>query len=305
MLTNVQIEEFDRLDPGSVNAVMDLIEHTTRVDGVSPISEHVWLHVKQGGDAHDHHFLMRADNSLVGYAHLDDTDPVSGPSVELTIHPDHRNRGFGLELARTIQRSTDKTPLRLWAHSHSDAAARLANALGMSEVRVLWQMRRSLRSELPTSADIPGVTIRPFRPGVDNSAVLAVNARAFVDLPDQGSWSDRDLEQRCAESWFDPAGFLLAWNGTDLAGFHWTKVHGAHGHGHEAIGEVYVLAVDPEFAGHGLGRLLTLRGLEHLREEGLSQVMLYVDAANSRARSLYESLGFAHWDTDVLYQSMS
>lgn len=301
----VQIAEHDRLNSSSVNAVMDLIETVTAADGVSPISEHVWLHVKQGGDEHDHHYLMTIDHTLVGYAHLDDTDPVAGPSAELTIHPHFRRRGLGLTLARTIVESADASHVRLWAHSHSEGAAQLARALGMNEQRVLWQMRRSLRSELPTVADVPGIEIRAFRPDRDNDAVLAVNARAFVDLPDQGSWSAEDLAQRCAESWFDPPGFLLAWQGESLVGFHWTKVHGAHGHGHEAIGEVYVLAVDPAFTGHGLGRLLTVRGLEHLRAQGLSQVMLYVDAANERALRLYESLGFAHWDTDVLYQSNS
>lgn len=299
----VQIAELDRLDVQSVHNVMSLIETVTASDGVSPISEHVWLHVKQGGDAHDHHYLMTADNILIGYAHLDDTDPVAGPSAELTIHPEFRRQGFGRSLARAILDSTDAGTVRLWAHSHSEGAAQLAHALGMSEQRVLWQMRRSLRSELPIVADLPGIDIRPFRPGIDDDAFLAVNARAFVDLPDQGSWTHADLTQRCAESWFDPSGFLLAWHGTSLVGFHWTKVHGAHGHGHEAIGEVYVLAVDPGFTGHGLGRLLTVRGLEYLRAEGLTQVMLYVDAANDRARRLYESLGFAHWDTDVLYQS--
>jgi mycothiol synthase len=30
--------------------------------------------------------------------------------------------------------------------------------------------------------------------------------------------------------------------------------------------------------------------------------MLYVEADNAAAIALYESLGFARWDTDVMYQ---
>jgi mycothiol synthase len=46
---------------------------------------------------------------------------------------------------------------------------------------------------------------------------------------------------------------------------------------------------------------LTLTGLQHLRARGLTQVMLYVDADNLPARSVYERLGFTIWDEDVMF----
>ena len=58
------------------------------------------------------------------------------------------------------------------------------------------------------------------------------------------------------------------------------------------MGEIFVIAVDPDFGGQGLGRELTLAGLHHLYGQGLSVGMLYVDATNAAALALYEKLGF-------------
>lgn len=300
-----------QLDSTHVNHITQLLNNATDFDGVRPLSEHAWLHLRSGESGL--HVLGMFGDQISGYAHVDITDLVEGTSAELVVSPDSRNRGMGHALVEQALKLSPDGRLRLWAHGITSGAQSLAESLGFVLSRSLWQMRRSLFAPLPP-AQIPArVAIRAFDPATDIAGVLAVNARAFADLPDQGGWSESDIAMRINESWFNSDGFFVAVDTRSEAiiGFHWTKVHGSgehgsgehgSGHSHEAIGEVYVLAVDPQHRVPGLGRALSALGLTYLRSLGLRQAMLYVDGSNERAISLYESLKFVHWDTDVMYR---
>ena len=107
-----------------------------------------------------------------------------------------------------------------------------------------------------------------------------------------------NLAERMAQPWFDPEGLLVATDGDRLLGFHWTKQHSPE------LGEVYVVAIAPEAQGRGLGGVLTLAGLHHLADRGVSEVLLYVESDNRPAIAVYRRLGFGHEarDTHVMYR---
>jgi mycothiol synthase len=303
--TDVRVDHRARLSADETAAVRSVIDAALEADGVSPLSEHVMLHLRYGGDEPVRNLLAWSGNALVGYAHLDVTDEVAGASAELVVHPQHRRHGIGRRLVDELVSESPDGRMRLWAHGQQPGAVALAERVEFVRTRALWQMRRSLLAPLPP-ADLPaGVTLRAFEVGRDEEEWTALNNRAFVGHPEQSDWSVEEVRTREREPWFDPAGFFLAEKDGRLVGFHWTKVHGgnddADGHGHEPIGEVYVVGVDPSMQGTGLGRALTVAGLRHLRARGLPQAMLYVDESNTGAIHLYESLGFVQWDTDVSY----
>ncbi|MFM8896322.1 MAG: mycothiol synthase [Actinomycetales bacterium] len=312
----VRIQWARHLSGAQITEVADLVHRVALADGVHPLSEHAWLHLRHGGDEHAQHLLaLDSAGRIVGYGHLDATDEVAGPSTEVVVDPDHRRQGVGTRLITEMIDAIDGRSLRMWAHGEQAAAGQWARALGFERTRVLWQMRRSLHAPLP-GVNLPdGIRLRPFQPGIDDQAWVDLNHRAFAGHPEQGGWTLADLHHRMAEPWFSAQGFLLAVThesavtgrsavtGERMVGFHWTKVHGIASHAHEAIGEVYVVGVDPDWQGRGLGRAVTLAGLHHLRSLGLSAAMLYVEASNAPAIDLYSSLGFVQWDVDVLYRS--
>ncbi|MFF9029711.1 mycothiol synthase [Streptomyces iakyrus] len=292
------IETVAALSAEQTEAVLGLLDEAARTDGQQAVSEQGRLQLRGGEREGVSHLLLTAGGELVGYAQLEDTDPVEPPAAELVVHPGHRGHGHGRALGSALLAASGKR-LRVWAHGGHSAARHLAQVLGLTLFRELRQMRRPLTDfDAPEPVLPEGVTVRTFEPGRDDAAWLAVNAAAFAHHPEQGSLTQRDLDDRKAEPWFDPAGFFLAFRGDELVGFHWTKVHAEEG-----LGEVYVLGVGPGAQGGGLGKSLTTIGLRHLAGQGLPTAMLYVDADNKAAVSVYERLGFATHEVDLMYRT--
>ncbi|WP_159944216.1 MULTISPECIES: mycothiol synthase [unclassified Nocardiopsis] len=311
----------DDLAPALADQVLSLAEAARAADGVAPLSEHTLLRVRHGAPAGSSRFhLVIEGERVVGFAFVERVagEPDSG---EVVVDPAHRGHGYGTALLESVHRDAGPRGVRVWAHGRTPQAVAVARADGWTAVRELHKMRMPLRD---IAADEPGgpwkapelpeprlrpdvadrVRLRTFVVGQDEQAWLEANARAFADHPEQGQLTLDDLLQREVEDWFDPHGFFLATaKDGQVAAFHWTKTH-ADGAGlteGEPVGEVYVVGVDPDWQGTGLGRALTLAGLRHLRDAGLPWVHLYVDGGNEAAVRLYESLGFGMWDTDVMY----
>lgn len=277
--------------------IRDLISDATSADGVAPVGDQV---LRELGQQRTRHLVALQDGALRGYLNLAPAGDGAPPMAELVVHPDARRRGIGSAMIRTAL-SVGGPDTRIWAHGDLEPARATAAALGLSAVRELLQMRRSL-ADLPTAPPVDGVRFATYAGPQDDAEVLRVNNAAFSWHPEQGGWTEADIAERRDEQWFDPDGFFLAFDEESgrLLGFHWTKVHSA------TLGEVYVVGVDTAAQGRGLGGALTLIGLHHLADRLLSSghdadVMLYVEADNTAAVKTYRRLGFEVVNTDVAY----
>lgn len=297
---------FYLLDAEQEDQIRDLLARAAAVDGTEPVSEQA-VHRLTGRSA-TAHLLWTVDDSIVGYAGVEPAHEGHPAMVEAAVDPDHRRRGIGRVLVSTaLERGGPGA--RVWAHGDLPAARAVAARLGLRPARELLQLRRRLdEPELPEVAVPDGVTLRTYAGPGDDGELLRVNAAAFDWHPEQGAWTQREIDERVAEPWFDPAGlFVVADTATgEMLGFHWTKVHAetaaADGDTAEpAIGEVYVVAIAPTAQGRGLGRLLTVAGLRYLRDRGLGSVLLYTEADNESALHTYHRLAFERYHVDVAY----
>lgn len=284
-----------QLSPDELGSVFALVGTASRADGFSGLNEAALLHLRHPRPEVSH-LLAHAAGEIVGYAQLEETvvDQTLSSVGQLVVLPERRRVGIGSALlAELISRSSGS--FHIWAMGHSPAAQALAARLRLVVSRELLVMTCPLDEPLPTTAVPPGVTVRTFVVGQDEEAWLRLNARAFASHPEQGQLTRIDLDERLAQRWFDAEGFFLATHQGQLVGFHWTKQHPAE------LGEVYVLGVDPEAGGRGLGKALLSRGLSHLRDRGNSRVQLYVEADHAQAVGLYSGYGFTVSSRDVMY----
>jgi mycothiol synthase len=275
-----------QLTADDVRAVGELADRLETEFGAPPLNDQALTRL---GDQHDAllHLLDHDGDSLLGYAQvLLDGDAAD---AEVAVRSDGVNR-----LVSCVERLADHRGVRIWAHGRHSPVGPALDARGYDRHRVLWQLRRPLTG-LPFAPLPQGVRIRPFVPGRDEQAWLAVNAAAFAHHAEQGGWTLPDLLAREAAAWFDPAGFLLAWRRDELLGYHWTKVHA------DGLGEVYVLGIAPAAQGMRLGSALLDAGLAYLAQRGCTAVLLYVDDDNDGAMRLYARSGFERYDRDTQY----
>jgi mycothiol synthase len=249
-------------------------------DGAAPLDEATWLALR-------HH-----PKSVRSWVRDDGFALLIGTDLSLVVDPDVRGRGLGRSLLQAAL--PEDGEVRAWSHGDHPAAAALARSHGFERVRELWVMRRDMGTPLPA---YDRDRVRSYRPS-DADELIRVNAAAFAHHPEQGAMDAANLAERMAESWFDPAGLLVAMDGDRMLGFHWTKQHSPD------LGEVYVVGIDPAAQGRGLGKLLTLAGLHHLADRGVGEVLLYVESDNAPAVAVYSGLGFRHAeaDTHVMYR---
>ena len=292
-----RIETRRELDDKEFYAIGRLIDDAAEHDGFRSLSDQMWLDLVNRDQVAFAAVLAIDELDRIGaYAQLAEGNLSTG--VELVASPEVRNETAVLAplmLHAAFDRiaAVGGGTVYWWAHRPDDTADVIAAEVGLTLGRRLLQLRRALPMDATTD-----VETRAFVLGRDEVEWLRVNNAAFHDHPEQGGWTIDTLRQREVEPWFDPEGFRLHERDGTLAAFCWTKVHDDAA---PPMGEIYVIAVDPSFQGLGLGKAMTLAGLDHLASKGLTVGMLHVDGANTAALSLYERLGFTSHHADHAY----
>ncbi|MDR1188415.1 MAG: mycothiol synthase [Bifidobacteriaceae bacterium] len=273
---------------------LDLAREVREYDGVEAISEAPLLALADGDPAVTH-ILAWKNNQLAGYCQRD----ASGASAELAVAPGARRLGLAKAIVRTL--AVDTPEVRLWAHGDLGAARMVADSVGLTAVRELWEMtsdRRGHESATVAREDdrAASCAIRPFDPRTDRATWIDLNAAAFAGHPEQGKLTVGDLDRRMGEDWFDAGGLLFAAPGPQAPpfGYVWTKIV-------DGVGEIYAIGVHPQAQGRRLGTKLLDVGLSHMERQGVTEARLFVEADNAPAIAAYRRQGFEVTRRDIQY----
>jgi mycothiol synthase len=279
-----------------LHAALDLLDRREEQSGVPLVDEAERERLARAveaeavGDGGWRVALAWRDSDLVGYIGLVVDDRAGRATGDVADPGGTAGLAVLLEAASRLAEQHGARHLQVWTRQAGEREVDLARSAGFEVARGLAVLGRSLQAELPTPPT-SAATVRTYRPGEDEEAVVEVLAAAYAGTAEQG-WDLERFGERRRLPWFRPEDLLVAElddseDGPALAGLHWLKRRD------ERTGEVYNLAVHPDAQGHRVGPLLLHAGLEHLRAQGCDEVILWVDLANERAVSLYRGQGFA------------
>lgn len=133
---------------------------------------------------------------------------------------------------------------------------------------------------------VVGLALRAWAP-VFQSIEEALEPEVFrAHYPDWRVTQREAVEAACADA---DAAVWVAVRDTAIAGFAALKLHEA-----DRMGEIYMIAVDPDYQRQGIARALTAHAMACFREAGMTTAMVETggDPGHEPARRTYEAAGF-------------
>ncbi len=252
-------------------------------------------------------FIAKAAAGVVGYMDVTPELNLGRVVLDCLVHPQHRRKGLATALFHHGMHRARESGARV-AHVNiaedNVAAKNLLTRLSFRRVRRFLELKLSLPEAHYPDAEHTTLLCRHFQQG-DEGRLTQLQNRSF-----SGTWgynlnTVEEIEYLINMSDCCPESIILAGDGDRILGYCWTTItpeeKAAPG---TRRGRIYMLGVDPDFQGRGIGRHVLAAGLSYLKSRGVETAELTVDSQNRAARALYELVGFRVSSTTLWYEKV-
>lgn len=284
-----------------LEAVARLIYDVCEADGDTTVAvipqelQHQWQ--TPGFKLERDAFLVEnSDGRIVGYEEFFNEHEHVKLLTDGYVHPRFRGRGIGTVLLRAVEKRAREeidlaeSGVRVSLQSTTDlrdvAGRKLHQHEGYQPVRFHWRMEIVLDGP-PAAPSFPdGIELRPFVKGAHDVAVWQAQNESFRD-----HWGSHEVSfeewqrSRFEDPEFDPALWVIAWEGDEVAGISLNRYR-------MGIGWIRTVGVRRPWRKRGLGEALLLHSFGEFYRRGTKTIGLGVDAQNpSGATRLYQKVG--------------
>ena len=229
--------------------------------------------------------VLEVDGRVVGYGDIVIQDDELAVDVAA---PGHWDAVF--DWAEREARAAGAARVRAYFPAGHELA-NVVQARGYGLWRSSYAMEIQLGDDAPAGAALPaGLTLRTYRERIDEETVRVGVNEAFAADPFFHALSEAGFREYYLRArGYHPSLWLLAWDGTELAG---VSLAYAERVGEPGLGWIGTLGVREPWRRRGLGQALLRQSFRALHERGLRRVGLGVDAENATgALDLYTRAG--------------
>ena len=248
-------------------------------------------------------FLVETAGHIVGYMEVAPELVTGRVILNCFIHPDHRRRGLATKLfacAALRARELGVKVAQVNIAQDNVIAESMLSKLGFRFVRRFLQLRLNIAEVSGQGTNQSAWQCRNLQRGEEDKLIQIQN-RSFA-----GTWGYNpntveeiiyytNLTDCCPED------VILACDGVKIIGYCWTRITCETATG-ERKGQIFMLGVDPDYRGRGVGKGVLLTGLSYLKSKGLQVAELTVDSENQAACALYRSVDFQVRTSSLWYE---
>lgn len=281
--------------------VADKIERVDTVEALAASYAHL-----NNCDPYQDMLFAEINDQVIGYSRVTWWQETNGPRVYFhfgVILPEWRRKGIGRAMLRANERRLREIAathpvegervLQSWAYEHEYSNEALLRSQGYARIRDSYDMLRPDLDNLPDFQLPKGLEVRPVTPD-QYRTIWNADQEAFQDHWGYSPPTEADYQSWLTFPHFEPSLWRVAWDGDQVAGQVRSFINKDENAEYNRLrGYTEFISVRQPWRKRGLARALIVLSLQALRERGMREAELGVDAENtSGALRVYESCGF-------------